>query len=333
MTDMQYRYLGHSGLQVSALSLGSWVTFGNQLDHHKAYEVMKLAFDRGVNFFDNAEVYASGKAEFIMGKVLDTAGWRRSEYVVSTKLFWGGKKPNQRGLSRKHVVEGLEVSLKRFELDYVDIVYCHRPDFHTPIEETVRAFTHVINQGKALYWGTSEWPADMITQAHLVAAREHLIAPICEQPQYHMFHRERVEKEYSRLYRQLGLGTTTWSPLASGLLTGKYNDGVPKNTRATLEGYEWLQERLSGDEAQLRIDKIKKLQPMAKELGASMAQLAIAWCLRTPNVSTVILGASRQEQLEENLGAMDILSKLSPDVVDAIEGILENRPEPEPDMR
>ena len=330
---MKYRYLGNSGLKVSELSFGSWVTFGSQVDVDKAVSLMKIAYDAGVNFFDNAEVYSSGKAEEIMGKAIKKAGWKQKDLVLSTKIFWGGDGPNERGLSRKHIIEGMDGSLKRMGLEYVDLVFAHRPDIHTPIEETVRAFDHLINNGKAFYWGTSEWSAQQIMEAYGVARREHLIPPLMEQPQYNMFHRERVEVEYQRLYTEIGLGTTIWSPLASGLLTGKYNDGIPEDSRATLEGYEWLRKRFTDKEAQEQIQKVIKLSKIAKELSCTTAQLALAWCLLNPHVSTVITGASRSSQVEENMKALEIVDQLTADVVETIEGILDNKPESPPDLR
>jgi voltage-dependent potassium channel beta subunit len=330
---MEYRYLGNSGLQVSALSYGAWVTFGSQLDETAARQLMKTAFDAGVNFFDNAEVYANGEAERLMGAALGKLGWPRSEYLVSTKIFWGGEGANQRGLSRKHIVEGTDAALVRLGLDYVDLIFCHRADLHTPVEETVRAMNHVIEQGKALYWGTSEWPAERILEAYHVARRERLIPPLMEQPQYNMVHRDRFEREYAPLYDRIGLGTTIWSPLASGLLTGKYSSGIPQESRSTLDGYEWLRSRFEGDEAARNISKVERLTAIADELGCSMAQLAIAWCVVNPNVSTVILGASRSEQLEENLKAIDVVPRLVAEVMERIEEILDNAPAPEPDWR
>jgi len=330
---MEYRYLGSSGLQVSALSYGAWVTFGDQMDEDLAYECMKAAYDAGVNFFDNAEAYAGGRAEKIMGNVLKKAGWKRSDLVVSTKIFWGGEGPNDKGLSRKHILEGTEAALARLQLDYVDLVFCHRPDLHTPIEETVRAMTFLIDQGKAFYWGTSEWSAAQIMEAWAVAHRESLIPPTMEQPQYNMFHRERVEVEYSRLYSEIGLGTTIWSPLASGLLTGKYNQGIPEGTRITLKGYEWLRERFQSEEVKGHIEKVGRLGPVADDLGCTMAQLALAWCLKNPDVSSVITGASGPEQVAENMNAMDVVGRLSDEVMERIESILDNRPRPEPDFR
>ncbi len=325
---MHHRHLGSSGLKVSALSFGSWVTFGNQSDQDMAYDCMVAAYDAGVNFFDNAEAYAGGEAEVIMGKVFRRAGWKRSDLVVSTKLFWGGQGPNDRGLSRKHILEGAETSLDRLQLSYVDLIYCHRPDRETPIEETVRAMSYLVNQGKALYWGTSEWSSEEIREAYHVARREHLVPPTMEQPEYNMFHRDRVEREYAGLYTEIGLGTTIWSPLASGVLSGKYNDGIPDDSRLKLEGYDWLRERYESEEGRLRIDKTRRLTPIADELGCSMAQLALAWCLHNPNVSSVITGASRPQQVTENMKALEVLERLTPDIMERIEDILDNRPEP-----
>ena len=330
---MEYRYLGNSGLKVSALSFGAWVTFGPQMNEDKAAACMHAAYEAGVNFFDNAEVYAAGVAEVIMGRVLEKSGWKRSDYVVSTKIFWGGDGPNDRGLSRKHVVEGTDAALARLGLDYVDLIFCHRADLHTPVEETVRAMNHVIDQGKALYWGTSEWPATRILEAFHVARRERLVPPLMEQPQYNLLHRERVEREYAPLYERFGLGTTIWSPLAGGLLTGKYNEGVPQGTRSTLEGYEWLRSRFEGEQAMANIEKVRKLAPIADDLGCTQAQLAIAWCLVNPRVSTVITGASRSEQVVENMAAMDVVERLTPEVLERIESVVGNRPEAEPDWR
>ena len=330
---MQYRYLGSSGLKVSALSLGAWVTYGEQVGDEIANQCMSAAHEAGVNFFDNAEAYAGGQAEIVMGNVIKKAGWVRSDLVISTKIFWGGDGPNDSGLSRKHILEGTDAALGRLQMDYVDLIFCHRPDLHTPIEETVWAMNHVINQGKAFYWGTSEWSAQQIMQAYAIARREHLIPPLMEQPQYHMFHRERVEVEYAHLYKEIGLGTTIWSPLASGILTGKYNQGMPEGTRATLEGYEWLRKIFENEEAQRRIKKVGLMMPIAEELGCSMAQLALAWLLKNPNVSTVITGASRAEQVTENMKALEVVDKLTDDFMQRIEGILDNKPEPETDFR
>jgi voltage-dependent potassium channel beta subunit len=330
---MNYRYLGKSGLQVSELSYGAWVTFGTQIGEDTAFELMQAAIDAGVNFFDNAEAYAGGQAETMMGKVVKRAGWKRSDLVFSTKIFWGGEGPNDKGLSRKHIIEGVDAALARLQMDYVDLVFAHRPDIHTPIEETVRAFNHVIDQGKAFYWGTSEWSAAQITEAHGIARELGLIPPLMEQPQYHMFHRERFEAEYDHLYKEFGMGTTIWSPLASGLLTGKYNAGMPAGTRATLEGYEWLKARFEDEAAVANIAKVGKLMDIADEIGCSMAQLALAWTLKNPNVSTTITGASRPEQVVENMKAIDYVEKLTPDVMARIEEILDNKPKFPTDFR
>lgn len=331
---MDYRYLGKSGLQVSTLSFGSWVTFGKQVDNSVAYDCMVAAYDAGVNFFDNAEVYAAGRSEEVMGEILQKTAWERDSFVLSTKIFWGGDGPNQRGLSRKHIVEGANKALKRLQVDYVDLIFCHRPDLHTPMEETVWAMHHLIAQGKALYWGTSEWSASQIMEAHAIARREHLMPPLMEQPQYNLFHRQRVEVEYRHLYEELGLGTTIWSPLASGLLTGKYNAGMPKDTRLEVEGMEWLKDRVLGSDTQAKIEKIKRLDTdVAKPLGCTLAQLAIAWCAKNPRVSTVITGASRAEQVKENMKAMEVLPKLSQEWMNTIEDIVGTAPNPEADFR
>lgn len=330
---MEYRHLGSSGLQVSALSFGSWVTFGTQMDDDVAYECMRAAYDAGVNFFDNAEVYAGGEAERIMGRVLKKAGWKRSDLVISTKVFWGGKGPNDRGLSRKHVIEGTEAALARLGLDYVDLLFCHRPDPATPIEETVRAMSFLVDRGRAFYWGTSEWSAEQIMAAHGVARRERLIPPTMEQPQYNMFHRERVEREYARLYREIGLGTTVWSPLAGGILAGKYEDGIPEGSRLALSDYAWLRDMVESEEGRRNVEKARRLRPVADELGCTLPQLALAWCLTNPNVSTVITGASKPEQVVENMKALDAVGKLTPEVLDRVESILDNKPEPEPSFR
>jgi voltage-dependent potassium channel beta subunit len=315
---MTYRRLGASGLKVSALSLGSWVTYGNQLDVAAARECMAAAFDAGVNFFDNAESYAHGGAETIMGEVLRASGWRRASYIVSTKFYWGlNAGPNEKNtLNRKYLRQAIDGSLGRLGLDYVDLVFCHRADPETPIEETVWAMHDMIATGKALYWGTSEWSAADVMAAWQIAERHHLAKPVVEQPEYNLFRRERVEKEYAPLYRDLGLGTTTWSPLASGMLTGKYNEGIPPGSRATLRNYDWLAPRLT-DPA--RIASVKRLAPIARELDCTLAQLALAWCLVNPNVSTVITGASRAAQVVENLRALDVVPRLTPDIVARVE--------------
>ncbi len=330
---MEYRYLGASGLQVSALSLGAWITYGGQVGDDVALGCMEAALQAGVNFFDNAEAYAHGNAETVMGDIIRKGGWKRSDLVISTKIFWGGQGPNDNGLSRKHIIEGTRASLARLQMDYVDLIFCHRPDIRTPMEETVRAMNFLIHQGMAFYWGTSEWSAEQIMQAHLIARREHLIPPLMEQPQYNMFHRQRVEEEYARLYQEVGLGTTIWSPLASGLLTGKYNQGIPEGTRATLEGFEWLRTRFDGEQARQNIEKVKQLVPIAESLGCSLAQMALAWCLKNPNVSTVITGASRPEQVTENMKAIDVLEKLTNAEMEKIEAILQNKPAPLPEFR
>jgi voltage-dependent potassium channel beta subunit len=321
MTAMNYRRLGASGLKVSELSFGSWVTYGNQLGADLARECMAAAFDAGVNFFDNAEVYAKGRSETIMGEVLKKAGWRRSSYIVSTKFFWGMHEgPNEKNtLNRKYLTRAIDGSLERLGLDYVDLVFCHRPDPETPIEETVHAMHDIIAAGKAVYWGTSEWSAAEIMAAWHIAERHHLHKPVMEQPQYNLLHRERVEQEYARLYADIGLGTTIWSPLASGLLTGKYNDGIPPGTRGTLKGYEWLAERLSDKD---KIAVVRRLAPIAAELGCTLAQMSLAWCLKNPHVSTVITGASRPAQVVENMKALDIVPKLTVDVMARIDAAL-----------
>jgi voltage-dependent potassium channel beta subunit len=321
MTTMNFRRLGRSGLKVSELSFGSWVTYGNQLGNDQARECMAAAYEAGVNFFDNAEIYAKGQSEVIMGDVLKKLGWRRGSYIVSTKFFWGlHDGPNEKNtLNRKYLMQAIDGSLARLKLDYVDLIYCHRPDPHTPLEETVRAMSDIISMGKANYWGTSEWSAHEIATAWHIADRDHLHKPVTEQPQYNLFHRERVEQEYARLYDELGLGTTIWSPLASGLLTGKYNDGIPKDSRATLKGYEWLAERIV-DPA--RIATVKRLAPIAAELGCTLAQMSLAWCLKNPHVSTVITGASRPAQVVENMKALDVVGKLAPEVMARIGAVL-----------
>ncbi len=327
---MEYRRLGRSGLKLSALSYGSWVTFSFQLDAKASERCLRLAYDAGINFFDNAEVYAAGESERIMGEVIADAGWSRDSYCVSSKVFWGGDLPTQRGLSRKHVHDACHAALRRLEVDYLDLFFCHRPDVDTPIEETVWAMSDLIRQGKVLYWGTSEWSAQQIQQAWGVARQFGLHPPTMEQPQYNMVHRERVEREYDPLYGEIGLGTTIWSPLASGVLTGKYADGIPDGSRMSLPEYGWLRERMETEEGRRQIAAARELAPLAAELGISRAQLAIAWCLKNPNVSTVILGASRPDQLQENLGALDAVARLDDELLARIDTILGNAPPPPP---
>jgi voltage-dependent potassium channel beta subunit len=320
---MNYRRLGRSGLQVSELSLGSWVTYHNQVDTKAAVEMLAAAMDAGINFFDNAEVYANGQSEVVMGEALRTLKWPRLNYVVSTKFFWGLDRSdnaiNRRNtLNRKYLMQAIDGSLQRFGLEHVDLVYCHRPDPHTPVEETVWAMSDMITQGKALYWGTSEWSADEIRAAWNIAERHHLHKPVVEQPQYHLFHRRRVEQEYARLYEDIGLGLTTWSPLASGLLTGKYRNGVPAGSRGAMENMAFLRDNLT-DAA--KNAAVAKLEPIAQELGGTVAQLAIAWCTKNPHVSSVITGASKLSQLQSNLGAAALAEKLTPEVMARIDEI------------
>ena len=321
---MTYRRLGRAGVRVSTLSLGSWVTYGNQVDAKAAVEMMAAAFDAGINFFDNAEVYAGGRSETLMGEALRTLQWPRLNYLVSTKFFWGldrqGEAVNRKDtLNRKYLMQAIDGSLQRFGLEHIDLIYCHRADPNTPIEETVRAMSDIITQGKALYWGTSEWSAGEIRAAWDIAERHHLHKPVMEQPQYHLFHRRRVEQEYARLYDDIGLGLTTWSPLASGLLTGKYQDGtVPPGSRASVESYAFLREGLTDARKNAAV---AQLAPIAAELGCTLAQLAIAWAAKNPRVSTVITGASRVEQLQQNLGALAVIEKLTPEVLARIDAV------------
>ena len=327
---MEYRRLGKSGLKVSALSFGSWVTFSTQADVDLAADMMKVAYDAGVNFFDNAEIYAHGKSEEIMGAALKKLGWRRDSYVVSSKVMWGAipnAGPTQKGLSRKHIIEACHQAMERLQVDYLDLYFCHRPDPEVPMEEVVRSMNTLIEQGKVFYWGTSEWSAQQLMEAHSVARQYNLIPPTMEQPQYHMFHRQRFEVEYGRLYETIGLGTTIWSPLASGLLTGKYNNGIPEDSRVNLPGYEWLRKMFESEEGQKRLQSVKELVPIAEELNTTMPRLALAWCLKNPNVSTVITGASKVSQVEENMKAMDLVPQLSDDVMEKIEAVLDNKPE------
>lgn len=323
---MEYRRLGKSGLKVSVFSFGSWVTFGNQIGDTTCESLMKIAYDHGVNFFDNAELYADGKSEEVMGDVLKKFGWNRDTFLVSSKVYWGGKLPNQYGLSRKHVTEACHAALKRLKVDYLDMYFCHRADRETPIEETVFTMNDLIKQGKILYWGTSEWSADAIMQAHAVAKENHLIGPTMEQPQYNMFHRDRFELEYRRLYTEIGLGTTIWSPLASGMLTNKYANGMPEGSRAHQPELQWLRDFMASAEGQARIEKTKELSKLAEELGTTVSKMALAWCLKNPNVSTVILGATKNTQLEENLDALNVLALLTDDVMEKVETILGNKP-------
>jgi len=323
---MEYRYLGHSGLKVSELSFGSWVTFGTQLGVDLARECMAAAYGAGVNYFDNAESYAHGQSEIVMGKALKELGWRRGSYLVSTKFFWGlDDGPNEKNtLNRKRLLEAIDGSLTRLQLDYVDLVFCHRPDPNTPIEETVWAMHDIVSRGKALYWGTSEWSAAEIMEAWQIADKHHLHKPTMEQPQYNMFNRQKVEQEFARLYQDIGLGTTTWSPLASGMLTGKYLNGLPADSRANLKDYEWLKKAVTDPD---RISKVKELASIAADLGVSMTQMALAWCLKNPHVSTVITGASRVEQVRENMGASGVVEKLTPEVMTRIDEVLGNKPQ------
>ena len=322
---MNYRHLGRSGLQVSELSLGSWVTFHTQVDVTAAMQCMAAAYEAGVNFFDNAESYAGGKSEEVMGAALKKLGWRRSSYVISSKYFFGLQDGiNERNtLSRKRLMEAVDGSLKRFDMEYIDLLFCHRADPATPIEETVWAMHTIIEQGKAFYWGTSEWPAADIIAAIEIAERHHLHKPVMEQPQYNLLVRERFEQEYARLFTDYGYGSTIWSPLASGVLTGKYNEGIPADSRGALKDYEWLLPRLTNAE---RLATVKGLQPISSELGCTLAQLAIAWCLKNPNVSTVITGASRVSQVHENMKALGIAEKLTPELMEAIENVVKNKP-------
>ncbi len=330
---MEYRRLGKSGLPVSALSYGSWITFSNQLAVDAALETMTAAYDAGVNFFDNAEVYALGQSETIMGEALQRAGWRRDTYLVSSKVFWGSvddPKPTQHGLHRKHVFEACHDALRRLRVDYLDLYFCHRYDPNVPMEEIVSTMTDLVRQGKVLYWGTSEWRPQHIMEAYGVARQYNLVPPTMEQPEYNMFRRERVEVELAHLYETMGLGTTIWSPLYYGILTGKYNDGIPADSRATLPGYEWMRKIVESEEGRRRIAKVRELTRIAAELDTSPTRLALAWCLKNPNVSTVILGASRVEQLHDNLQALDVLPRLTDDAMTAIEAVLDNEPD-EPD--
>jgi voltage-dependent potassium channel beta subunit len=324
---MEYRRMGRTGLQLSVLSFGSWVTFHKQIEDNTADSLMGMAYDAGINFFDNAEVYALGESEKMMGRVLKQKKWDRTSYVLSSKAFfgWRGKenKPNQTGLSRKHLTEACHEALQRMGVDYLDLFFCHRPDKNTPIEEVVWTMNTLIQQGKILYWGTSEWSAQEIMEAHMYAERYRLIGPAMEQPEYNMFNRTKLEKEFLQIFKTVGLGTTIWSPLASGLLTGKYNNGIPEGSRLSLEGFEWLKERQATEE---RLNAVRNLQKVADDLGVSMANLSIAWCIKNPNVTTAILGATKKEQLEENLKSLDILPMLSEEVMNKIEEVIQTKP-------
>ena len=317
---MEYRHLGRTGLRVSELSLGSWVTFGTQIDVEAGVDCMSAAYEAGVNFFDNAEVYAGGRSEEIMGAALKKLGWRRGSYLVSTKFFWGSNKTvnESNTLNRKRLIEGINGSLQRLQMDYVDLIYCHRPDPETPIEETVWAMHNIIEWGKALYWGTSEWAASEIVAALEIAERHHLHKPVTEQPQYNLFERARFDDDYVRFYKDYGYGATTWSPLVSGLLTGKYSSGIPKGSRATLKGYDWLNRDMTD---QQKLARVRALEPIAKELGCTLSQLSIAWILKNPYVSSVITGASRVEQVHENLKAGEVAPRIAPEIMQRIDDI------------
>jgi voltage-dependent potassium channel beta subunit len=324
---MEYRYMGKTGLQLSVLSFGSWVTFHKQIEDNTADELMGMAYDAGINFFDNAEVYALGKSEEMMGRVLKQKNWERSSYVVSSKVFfgWRGKnnKPNQHGLSRKHIVEACHEALQRLQVDYLDLYFCHRPDKNVPIEEVVFTMNTLIQQGKILYWGTSEWSGVEIMQAHAVAEKYRLIGPAMEQPQYNLFERQKMENEYLQIFKNQGLGTTIWSPLAAGLLTGKYNNGIPEGSRLGLEGFGWLKDRWMAEE---KIQKVRVLGELASDLGVGIAPLSIAWCVKNPHVTTAILGATSKEQLTSNLQALEVLPKLTPEVMEKIDTIMQTKP-------
>lgn len=324
---MEYRRLGKSGLQLSVLSFGSWVSFHKQINDGIADELMGIAYDHGINFFDNAEVYALGESEKMMGRVLNKKQWDRTSYTVSSKVFfgWRGKanKPNQHGLSRKHIIEACNEALQRLQVDYLDLYFCHRPDKNVPIEEVVWAMNHLIQQGKILYWGTSEWSGVEIMEAHRVAQAYRLIGPTMEQPEYNLFNRNKVENEYLEVYKNVGLGTTIWSPLASGLLTGKYNAGIPEDSRLSIPGFEWLKDKTIADE---KINRVRNFEKLANELGVSMASLSIAWCIHNPNVSTAILGATKKEQLLENLKAIETEKMLTVEIIQKIDSIFETNP-------
>ncbi|XP_071147293.1 voltage-gated potassium channel subunit beta-2-like isoform X2 [Mytilus galloprovincialis] len=323
---VNYRYLGKSGLRVSCVGLGTWVTFGGQITDEMAEEILTLAYESGINFFDTAEVYAAGKAEILLGKILKKKTWRRSSYIISTKLYWGGKAETEKGLSRKHIIEGLKCSLERLQLDYVDIVFANRPDSHTPMEEIVRAFTYVINQGWAMYWGTSRWSPTEIMEAYSVARQFNQIPPIAEQAEYHLLQREKVELQMPELYQKIGVGTITWSPLAGGILTGKYDDGVPIYSRAALKGYSWFKDKILGEEGRRQQARLREAAIIADRLGCSMSQLALAWVLKNENVQCVLLGASTVDQLYLNIQALQYVPKLSGSIMQELDKILGNSP-------
>jgi voltage-dependent potassium channel beta subunit len=323
---VEYRRLGRSGLKVSEFSLGSWVTFNKQVNESAAIELMAAAYAAGVNFFDNAEGYEAGKSEIVMGDALKKLAWTRDSYIVSSKVFWGGSKPTQRGLSRKHIHDACHAALKRLQVDYLDLFFCHRPDLDTPVEETVAAMHTLIQQGKVLYWGTSQWTGQQITEAIAAARTNHLVAPSMEQPEYNFFAREKLESDFLPVFDLAGIGTTIWSPLASGLLTGKYNDGIPADSRFNLPGYEWLRQEWESPGGKARLAKVKELGKLAREVGLPLHHMALLWCLSNPHVSTVILGASRLGQLQDNLSALEAKAKLTPEVKQKIEGVLQNKP-------
>ncbi|XP_032376039.1 voltage-gated potassium channel subunit beta-2 [Etheostoma spectabile] len=332
-TGMIYRHLGKSGLRVSCLGLGTWVTFGGQITNKVAEELMTLAYENGINLFDTAEVYNAGKAEVVLGSIIKKKGWRRSSLVITTKIFWGGNAEMERGLSRKHIIEGLRASLERLQLEYVDVVFANRPDPNTPIEETVRAMTHVINQGMAMYWGTSRWTSMEIMEAYSVARQFNQIPPICEQAEYHMFQREKVEVQLPELFHKIGIGAMTWSPLACGIISGKYNSGIPSFSRASLKGYQWMKDKILSEEGSRQQLKLKELKAIAEHLGCTLPQLAIAWCLRNEGVNSVLLGASTTDQLMENIRAIQVLPKLSLSIVSEVENLLGNKPYSKKDLR
>ena len=324
---MQYRRMGKSGLQLSVLSFGSWVTFGKQIDDSASERLMSVAYDKGINFFDNAEIYSRGESEKMMGRILKKTKWERSSFVVSSKVFFGWRgeqnRPNQTGLSRKHIMEACHEALERFQLDYLDLYFCHRPDKNVPMEEVVRTMNILIQQGKILYWGTSEWSGAEIVEAHMIARQLGLEPPAVEQPEYNLFQRFKMEVDYYTVFKNLGMGTTIWRPLASGLLTAKYNDGIPEGSRLALEGFSWLKDRTLTEQ---RVASVRELTKLAAKLNTPMSTLAVAWCIRNPNVTTAILGATREEQLRENLKALDVLPLLTEDVLEEIENIMQTKP-------